>query len=93
VADLPAGIAGAQRFLGGAIGELGAISRSLAILPEIARTLHEIRGDVRSLDAEVTRMREAVERIEAEVGDVRRTVRPLSRIRDRRRRLSGGPEA
>lgn len=81
--ELPIGLVGARRFVGGALGDLRAVSRALLILPEIAHTLREIRADVRSLDSEVKQMRESVGTLETQVADVRRALRPLSRLRDR----------
>ncbi len=76
-------------LLGGALDDLRSIAGGMRYLPELARLLAEIDNGVRSLDAEVRRMREAVESMGGDVGelhprldDLQRSI-PLNRLRRR----------
>jgi hypothetical protein len=55
------------RLVVGALEDLRSIARSVSVLPEIGQALMSIQGRVDSLDEEVRRMRQAVEKIDGDV--------------------------
>jgi len=88
------------RLLGQALGDIRAIADGMAVLPKLLVTLGDIRGEVESLNEEVTRMRAAVEgmggdvgelrggmdRLEPHLEDVSRITHPLRHLSETRRR-------
>lgn len=85
------------RLLGGALADIRAIAEGMATLPKLLISLDRINDHVISLDAEVKRMRAAVEsmggdvgelnggigRLESHLDDVSRVTHPLRRLRRR----------
>jgi uncharacterized protein YoxC len=91
----------------GALGDLRSIAESVRVLPEVARSLIAIEASVDSMDREVRLMRQGVDRLDSDVikvvegvdpldeklDDLRRTLRPLSRVSGRfGRRARPAPE-
>ena len=88
------------RLLGQALGDIRTIAEGMAVLPKLLVTLGDIRGEVESLNEEVTRMRAAVEgmggdvgelrggmdRLEPHLEDVSRITHPLRHLSETRRR-------
>ena len=88
------------RLLGQALTDIRAIADGMAVLPKLLVTLGDIRGEVESLNEEVTRMRAAVEgmggdvgelrggmdRLEPHLEDVSRITHPLRHLSETRRR-------
>jgi predicted RNase H-like nuclease (RuvC/YqgF family) len=79
-----------QRLLAGPSVDLRALSQLVRLLPEIAGYLADIRDLTRQMDGEVRSMRQAVERLEIELGELtsevdelKLTLRPLRRARAR----------
>jgi uncharacterized protein YoxC len=82
------------RLVLGAFDDLRSIAASARVLPEVARSLGVIEASVESMDREVKLMRQAVERVDEDVigvidavdpldqklEEVRRTLRPVSRV-------------
>jgi uncharacterized protein YoxC len=82
------------RLVVGALGDLRSIAESVRVLPEVARSLNAIEASVDSMDREVRLMRQGVDRLDTDVikvvegvdpldeklDDLRRTLRPLSRM-------------
>lgn len=85
------------RLLGGALADIRTIAEGMATLPKVLVSLDGIRRRVDSLDAEVKKMRAAVEtmggdvsgleesigRLEPHLEDVSRVAHPLRRLRTR----------
>lgn len=85
------------RLVVGALGDLRSIAESVRVLPEVARSLNAIEASVDSMDREVRLMRQGVDRLDTDVikvvegvdpldeklDDLRRTLRPLSRVSGR----------
>jgi hypothetical protein len=83
LARIPGGLAGA-------LADIQAIAEGMQALPQIARILAAIEKRVESLDDEVIKMRQAVDRIDGEIDtltervvDLQRSLRPLRRVADR----------
>ena len=98
------------RLVVGALEDLRSIADSVRVLPEVARSLGAIEQSVDSMDREVKLMRRGVVRLDADVikvvdgvdpldaklEDLRLTLRPLSRATarlGRRGRVADEPEA
>jgi hypothetical protein len=62
----------------GAVGDIRAIARSTAELPEVRRQLAAMSQHIESLDREVLRMRQGVDAVGEEVVDLRADVRPIT---------------
>jgi uncharacterized protein YoxC len=85
------------RLVLGALGDLRSVAESVRVLPEVARSLSAIEASVDSMDREVRLMRQGVDRLDTDVikvvegvdplddklEDLRRTLRPLSRMSGR----------
>ena len=82
------------RLVLGALEDLRTVAESVRVLPEVARSLNAIEASVDSMDREVRLMRQGVDRLDSDVlkvvdgvdpldeklDEVRRTLRPLSRM-------------
>ena len=82
------------RLVLGALEDLRTVAESVRVLPEVARSLSAIEESVDSMDREVRLMRQGVDRLDGDVmkvvdgvdpldeklDDLRRTLRPLSRM-------------
>ncbi len=78
------------RLAVGALEDLRSIARSVSVLPEIGRALGTIQQRVESLDDEVRRMRQAVERIDGDVLAMQDSLKDeLSQTREGVVRLEG----
>lgn len=85
------------RVVLGALTDLRTVAESVRVLPEVARSLNAIEASVDSMDREVRLMRQGVDRLDDDVikvvdgvdpldeklDDLRRTLRPLSRVNHR----------
>ncbi|GEM_PF-4256015 len=80
--------------LGSIVADIRAIAEGMRILPQVAATLSSIERLTASMDAEVRRMREGVDQVNAEVGELGdrlephlaemgHTLRPLRRVAGR----------
>ncbi len=84
-------IAGLPRLLGGAIEDIRKIAQGMAVLPELARILTTIETRVQLIEADVAKMRRAVEKIDGDVGALPDQIDALQdSIPLRRRRRSAG---
>ena len=84
-------------MVGGLLEDVRTIARGMQVLPELSRTLLAIEAKVESLDAEVRRMRQAVEAMGGDVrtlpesiDELQHSLSPLRRIG---RRLGRGESA
>jgi hypothetical protein len=88
------GLIGLSRLLKGPIGDIRKIAEGMQYLPELARTLADIRVAVKSMDDEVRRMRRGVDSMGA---DVERLAPQLSELQDsiplRRLRRKGNDDS
>jgi hypothetical protein len=78
------------RLVVGALEDLRSIARSVSVLPDVGRALGTIQQRVESLDDEVRRMRQAVERIDGDVVAMQDSLKDeLSQTREGVLRLEG----
>ena len=78
------------RLAVGALEDLRSIAHAVSVLPEIGRALGTIQQRVESLDDEVRRMRQAVERIDGDVLAMQDSLKDeLSQTREGVVRLEG----
>jgi hypothetical protein len=78
------------RLVVGALEDLRSIARSVSVLPDVGRALCTIQQRVDSLDDEVRRMRQAVERIDGDVVAMQDSLKDeLSQTREGVLRLEG----
>ena len=61
-------ISGLPRLVGGAIEDIRRIAQGMAVLPELVKVLSTIETRVQLIEADVARMRRAVEKIDGDVG-------------------------
>jgi hypothetical protein len=87
------------RVVGGLIDDVRTIARGMQVLPELARLLDSIDAKVDTLNAEVTRMREAVEAMGGDVktvpdrlDELQHSLSPMRRIGRRFGRGEGNGE-
>lgn len=85
-------IAGLPRIVGGAIEDIRKIAQGMGALPELVKILTTIETRVQLIEADVAKMRRAVEKIDGDVGTLPDQIAALEDsipLRRRRRQSTG----
>ena len=84
-----AAITSVPNMVGGLLEDVRTIARGMQVLPELARLLSSIEGRVVELEAEVVKMRQAVESMGGDVGALPGRIDELQEAIPLRRRRRG----
>lgn len=91
--DRVASIAGVPRLLAGALEDIRTIAQGMVMLPELARILSSIEARVERVEAEMVTMREAVESMGGDLGELPARLDQLQDAIPLRRRRRRQPPA
>ncbi len=91
--DRVASIAGVPRLLAGALEDIRTIAQGMVMLPELARILGSIEARVERVEAEMVAMREAVESMGGDLGELPARLDQLQDAIPLRRRRRREPSA